>query len=141
MLLMKLALPHAQRSPAAISKIARDDLVARHITVELTLPEFESAFRCVGEFAPGMPMPKAAIYKQSYVLSRKNKIGLAEYMRVSPPAGDAMLPKQRNHPEFRVPIAAGADPRHYVRAFFWREDVRHEAEFNAKDSYRHARGT
>ncbi len=93
MFLMKLTLPHTESSPATISKFARDDLVASHITVELTLPEFESAFRHVGKSASGMSMPETAINKYGELLTRKHEIWFTEYAAVSSPARDMMLSK------------------------------------------------
>lgn len=90
---MKLTLPNAQNFPATISKFARDDLVARHITVELMLPEFESAFRRVGEFAPGMSVPETPIDKYGELFAGENKIGFAEHATVSSPAGNVMFSK------------------------------------------------
>ena len=60
---MKLTLPHSQSSPPTLSKFPRDDFVAGHVAVELTLPEFESAFRGVRKLPSGMSMPEPAIDK------------------------------------------------------------------------------
>ncbi len=75
---MKLTLPQSQSPPAIFSKFARDDFVARDVTVELTLPEFESAFRCVCEPAAEMSMPKAAIDEHGNSLFWKYEIRFAE---------------------------------------------------------------
>jgi hypothetical protein len=93
MLLMKLTFPHAQSSPATISKFAYDDFVARYITVELTLPELGSAFRRVGEFAPGMAVPETPVDKYGDLFARKNKIRFAKHTTISSPAGNVMSSK------------------------------------------------
>src|SRR5436305_997003 len=122
---MKLTLPQSQNSPAIFSKFVRDDFVARYVTIELTLPKIESAFRRVGEFASGMSMPETAINKHGELLTRKHEIWLTEYAAVSSPARDTMLSEHRNQPQLSVSISAPADAGHDFRAFHFCEYIGH----------------
>src|ERR1035437_6853176 len=47
-----------------------------------------------------------------------------------PPAGDAITPPQFCQRQFRVLVAATANPRHYFRPLRLGENVRHRHEFS-----------
>lgn len=90
MLAMKLTFPDTDNFPTFLAQGTRDDPVPRYIVLELTSPEFESAFRRVRKFATAMPMPKASVHKDRKPLASKNEVRPAEHARVSSPARDAV---------------------------------------------------
>lgn len=93
MLGVKFAFPNTHNFPSTLSERTRDHLVTFDIAVEFTLPEFGSAFRRVGEFAPGMSVPETPIDKYGDLFARKNKIRFAKHTTISSPAGNVMFSK------------------------------------------------
>lgn len=59
-------------------------------------------------------MPEAAINEDGDPFPRKHEIRLAENANVSTPAGNSMLPKQRDHSELRVAISTRTNTRHHL---------------------------
>jgi hypothetical protein len=94
---MQFTLPYSRNLPPPSSKRPHDRLIARHNALKFSQPKLQAAFRRVGKFAPGMAMPKASVDENGYLLTRKHEIWFAEHARISPPASDAVLPKQGNH--------------------------------------------
>ena len=86
-------------------------------------------------------MPEAAIDEERDIHVGKYEVGLTEHMRISPPAGYSVLPKQRDHSQFRVAVSAAADAGHYVRAFRACKDIRHTSVVSATTSFRGAMRT
>jgi hypothetical protein len=122
---MKFALPDTHNPPSTFSERTRYHFVAPDIAVELTLPEFEATLRCVCKFASFMSVPETSVDENGYFLPWKNKIRLAEHMCISSPAINAMLSKDRDHPQFCVSVAASANAGHDFRALFACENVSH----------------
>jgi len=93
--------------------------------VEFRKPKFASRFWRVAEFTSIVPVPEAAIDEERDIQLGKNEVGLAEHTRISPPAGYSVLPKQRDHSQFRVAISTRANARHNKRPFLTRENICH----------------
>jgi hypothetical protein len=70
-------------------------------------------------------VPKATVYKNRDTLLSKNKVRFTKDRLSTPPAPNAVRPKERDHPELGIPISAAADQRHDGATFFRRENVRH----------------
>jgi len=110
---MQFTFPYSQNLPSGVSELPHDRLIARHIAFKFSEPKLQAAFRRVGELAPGVAMPKASINEDRDLLMWKYEVWFTEHTRISPPASDAVLPKQGNHPQFRVTVSTRANARHY----------------------------
>jgi hypothetical protein len=73
-------------------------------------------------------VPKTAIYKNRDALASKNEVRFPEDHLSPSPARYAMCPKERDHPQLGILVAATADARHYCAALFRRENVRHREQ-------------
>ena len=74
----------------------------------------------------GAIVPVAAIDKEGDFLPGENEVWLADELLIPPPAGDAVLPEQGDHSQFRRPIVFAPDPGHNLRALLPGEDIRHQ---------------
>jgi hypothetical protein len=78
-----------------------------------------------------MPVPETTVDEYSDSVFRENEVWLTEYLRVSPPAADAMRTEEHDHPQFRILVTAPSDERHHGAALRGREDVRHQCNRTA----------
>lgn len=58
-------------------------------------------------------VPETSIYKYNQALATEYKVRFTKQPLIAPPASNAVLPKQRNHPHFSVAIATRPDARHH----------------------------
>lgn len=116
-------LPDSQHAPAGFSQSPIDQPIAPPVG-RLFLPP-ERGVVGGGDVVLRTAMPEAAIDKHGHAELRKHKVRPAEHRPVSTPAGDPLLPKDRDQPQFRIPIPPRPNPRHYLGSLGWGEDVGH----------------
>jgi hypothetical protein len=68
--------PHANHSPAAVSKRSRYKPIASLIAGEFLFPEIPIVFGCIGMVRAAMP--ETAIHKNNHALLPKSKIRFAD---------------------------------------------------------------
>jgi hypothetical protein len=70
-------------------------------------------------------MPETTVDKNGDSLVPEHEIRFTEDRLSAPPARYAVCPKEGNHPELGVLVAASADARHDSTTLFRSEDIRH----------------
>jgi hypothetical protein len=121
----ELAFPNADDLPPTFAQSARNNTITRDVLFKFRQPEINPRFRRVAEFATCVPVPEASVHENSDSLLGENEIGLSEKLLVASPSSDLKRAKQGNHPQLRVTISAGANPRHDRAALGRFENVRH----------------
>lgn len=59
-------------------------------------------------------VPETAVHKYGDTCLTENKIRLAKDFLIPPPAGDSVASKEPYQGEFRILVAASANPRHDI---------------------------
>jgi hypothetical protein len=72
-----------------------------------------------------MSVPETTIYENRHPSALKYEVRFPKQSCSSPPAGNPMRSKKRNHPQFSIAIPAATDARHYRTALRRVEDVNH----------------
>jgi len=86
-------LPDADDVPSALAELAGDAFIAGDVIFALFVPELPICLRA--GVALGTAMPEASIDEDGDLLLGECKVGLSGQRKMPSPAGDLVLPQQR----------------------------------------------
>jgi hypothetical protein len=74
-------------------------------------------------------VPKTAVHENRDLQRVKYEVGSSEHGTMSSPAAHAVTAQENHQGEFRILVAAPANPRHDFGAFRLGENIRHSESF------------
>jgi hypothetical protein len=119
----KLVLPNAENMPASPTQCAGNEPVTRLVAGNLIAPERRIVLG-LGAML-GTTMPETTIHKQCEPHLPENKIRLAEYFLIPPPASDLVSSEKLCERDFRGFVPTPANPRHHFRTLLFGKHVSH----------------
>jgi hypothetical protein len=116
------AFPELEDTPSLPEQLVFVPNVSRYILVEFQLPEFFSSSRCCGISAARMPVPKAAVNKNTEVVARKHDVWFAWKLPRMQAISETMPVQQLPDLHFGRCITA-ANTGHHPRSDFFTDYV------------------